>query len=432
MLPRSTRGRRVLRVTLVCACLAGAVIAVAAATGPERSLGAARVLTTTRPRALSAGRFLDSVGVNTHITYLDTSYQNVHRWLGELRSLGVHHIRDTLAVGSTYERGVLGQLAHVGIRATLIADARRSPAASVRVAIGALRRDIDALENPNEPDVQLGRHWPRIVRRFVRGLGIALSRSARRHLPLLSPGFASPANNRRIANLTRFWSVENLHSYPGGQDPSFRFDYPLAVGRQTDPGTVLFNTETGYHNATRATYEQPGVSERAAAIYIPRLLLQYFGAGIRRTFLYELLDERPNPRRNNPENHFGLIRANMVPKPAYLAVRNLLAIVARSPGRGSSRSVSVTSPAGRVETVLLSRRDGSRVLFLWRIGRVYNTARRRDVRVSPIAVRVRWDRPGAAGEIVDPTLASAGKPFADSGRGLSMELGGDVLAVSFR
>ena len=84
-------------------------------------------------------------------------------------------------------------------------------------------------------------------------------------------------------------------------------------------------TETGYHTLARPG--RAGVSEAAAAIYIPRLLLNNFAAGVKRTFLYELLDEGMSPHDN--EQHWGLVRYDGAPKPAYHTLSNA---ACRSPG----------------------------------------------------------------------------------------------------
>ena len=54
-------------------------------------------------------------------------------------------------------------------------------------------------------------------------------------------------------------------------------------------------TESGYHNAINENTDQPGVSETTAAKYIPRLFLEDFSRAVPRTYLYELMDEAPDP-----------------------------------------------------------------------------------------------------------------------------------------
>ena len=87
------------------------------------------------------------------------------------------------------------------------------------------------------------------------------------------------------------------------------------------PGRGAVFTEAGYHNALSSTTGQPPASEEAAAVYMPRLLATAFGAGVERTFIYELVDEKPDPGLIDAEQHFGLLRNDLSPKPAFTASR---------------------------------------------------------------------------------------------------------------
>ena len=88
-----------------------------------------------------------------------------------------------------------------------------------------------------------------------------------------------------------------MHSYPGEQrslNGLYSVNIPLLS--QVVGGKPLCATETGYHTAVNSTENvQPGVSEAAQAKYVPRLFMEYFNAGVRQTFNYELLDEWPDP-----------------------------------------------------------------------------------------------------------------------------------------
>ena len=108
-----------------------------------------------------------------------------------------------------------------------------------------------------------------------------------------------------------------------------------APGRAA-PGTRgLVFTETGYHNALRDRSDQPPVSEEAAAVYFPRLLLAAYALGARRTFVYELLDEKPEPALADLQQHFGLLRNDFSPKPAFTAIKTLIGAVRARPGSRS-------------------------------------------------------------------------------------------------
>ena len=72
-------------------------------------------------------------------------------------------------------------------------------------------------------------------------------------------------------------------------------------------------TETGYPT------HRSGSSELAQGKYLPRLFCEYFTHGVQRTFWYELVDEDefPDPNGDNVECHYGIIRKDLTPKPAY-------------------------------------------------------------------------------------------------------------------
>ncbi len=151
-------------------------------------------------------------------------------------------------------------------------------------------------------------------------------------VPVIGPSFIDPANRDRLpADLP---GLSNGHPYPGGGPPEPAL---AAAAREAerDPGPRgLVFTETGYHNALNDSANQPPASEEAAAVYFPRLLLEAFGLGARRTFIYELLDEKPDPGLTDLQQHFGLLRNDFSPKPAFAAIRTLIAAVRRSPGPG--------------------------------------------------------------------------------------------------
>ena len=69
------------------------------------------------------------------------------------------------------------------------------------------------------------------------------------------------------------------------------------------------------------------MSEAAHAKYMPRLFCEYFRKGIARAYSYEFIDEFEDKALTNREAHFGLLRRDGTPKPAYTAVKNLIAVL---------------------------------------------------------------------------------------------------------
>jgi hypothetical protein len=195
-------------------------------------------------------------------------------------------------------------------------------------------------------------------------------------------------------------------------------------------------TEAGYHNAMNATIGQAPVSEAAAAIYIPRLLMTAFGAGVKRTFLYEFADEKPDPGLIDPEQHFGLLRNDLSPKPAFTAVQTMIHAVEQSSGPASSPDLGWrlhVDGAAEVERVTLERRDGSRVIALWRPVSVWNIQDRQPVDPGNVRVRLSLGESGARDVTVwRPSVSTQPVLRRAQARQLGLYLGADLVLVSVR
>ena len=237
----------------------------------------------------------------------------------------------------------------------------------------------------------------------MRALRESIERS-RRPPALVGPSFVDASYYSLIS--TREYDVASLHIYPGAQPPEQPLSAGIDRGHVVAPGRTIEVTETGYHNALSANTGQPPASEAAAAAYLPRALLASFAAGARRTFIYELLDEKPDPSLVDPEKHFGLVRRDFSPKPAFRAVRNLLAAVGRSPGPAPAPapapSISARSP---VERLVLTRPDRSLVVAVWRPASVWDVIRRAPVDPGTVPVMITWKRPALNVAVSRPTVS---------------------------
>lgn len=379
------------------------------------------------PKVLPADAFVDSIGVNVHVTYYDTAYARFDEWTARLRDLGVRHVRDGLTVGDPRFVQRMRRLREQGQRASLITSDQQGPAASsVALAAGPLRGVTEALEGPNEPDLSGGSGWQPALRRFVPDLRRAMEGRVGKAFPLLGPSFVEQGARRRFDDLADQWDVDNIHPYPGGEQPlPPTFEEGLA-GRKP-----VIATEDGYHDAVDATEGQPGVPQDVAAAYLPRLLAENFRSGVKRTYLYEFLDEKPDPAGTDPEQHFGLLRQDLSPKPSYRALRNLLRFVATSPGDGSARKARARLRDPQLQQLLLKRRDGSSVLLLWRRMSLWDTSSKRPTEGQPVRVPISF-----AGKATDIVVGYPARETIVSkrpdGESTSLLLGGDLVTVSYR
>jgi hypothetical protein len=360
-------------------------------------------------RPASARDFRDSIGVTTHIVYYDTTYGEWPRIVAKLEELGVRHLRDGVAANpawrdwnARYYEAVDLAAAH-GMRFDFGMGEPGNPRGTldqvVDVVAGRLRYAAEALEGPNEFDHFVGgSRWPTRLRTYGRKLYREVNaHPSLRPLPLLAPSFATLDGPQRYGKQSDWVDVGNVHPYTGGLSPRPELvRAAVARARITAGHKPVWATEAGFHNALRATQDQPPISESGAAVYLLRTFLEHFKGGINRTYAYELIDEKPDPGLGDPEQHFGLLRQDFTPKPAFKALRNLLTLVGRSDERVRARPlrVHVSSRHHRVRRLVLRKADGTYLVALWRLDSVWDTERRRPLRVAPRGVRVAL--PGAA------------------------------------
>jgi hypothetical protein len=296
---------------------------------------------------------------------------------------------------------------------------------------------VDAFEGVNEPDLTGSPSWASTTIAAQRALYAAVKGNpAIRHLTVIG---ASPTwKPQELGDLSGAVDAGNWHPYPGGHCPTCGDPYGTNIDdlapryRAPSGSKPMIATETGYHNALRNTDNgHRPVDEATAAVYLPRLLLEYFNRGFHRTYLYELIDSRPDPGLADRDAHFGLLRNDGSEKPAYRAVRSLLGLLSDpgptfSPG-ALPYTVSGASPS--VHRTLLQKRDGTFLLALWHEAPTWDTgaranapddrkARRRLLHAEQ-RVRVQLAAPVAGATVhalgADGTMTSAPAPVVAGG-----------------
>ena len=153
-------------------------------------------------------------------------------------------------------------------------------------------------------------------------------------LPVVGPAFAL-GDRRAVGDLSQWLDYGNMHSYPGNRNPEWSLEphggneFGLAAIISGDKPVVA--TETGYHNAVQSPEGHAPVSERASGIYVPRLLLDNFAQqSATRADREAQLPVRADRRGHEPhvlQHRFGLLRSDLSEKPAYKALKNLLALL---------------------------------------------------------------------------------------------------------
>jgi hypothetical protein len=330
--------------------------------------------------AKPADAFVDSIGVNTHLSFSDTVYEDYPLIKNKLTSLGVRHIRDHAHLNSyaPYNEKIYGKyrdLYNSGIRSNLMLSPRMLNLQSVdgeKVASIAEMAGpaLESFEGPNEYDYSGDGQWAKVLRAYQQSLYDAVKNNeSTANIPVIGPSLGSPLNSNDLGSLSSSLDYGNIHSYPGGQRPSAGglTDYYVPNAKKVSGTKPLIATETGYHTAQRWTGPHPSVSEQAEGRYVPRLYLEYFNRGIKRTYGYELIDEHPDPENDEREKNFGLLRHDGTAKPAYTALKNLIGLL-EDEGQSfqtSALDYTLSGATADVHRTLLQKRDRTFYLVLW-------------------------------------------------------------------
>lgn len=398
--PRQPRGRS----WLVCAALAVGV--------PAASAGEARA-------PIRAADVVDAIGVNTHIAYSDTAYAAVDRVRGALSYAGIGHVRDLLQ-SQVDEPGAgvhLEAFARTSdVRFTFIATDPDLPRARAWLDRFAARYPgrIEAVEGPNEVD-----HWP------IGYAGLSGQEAAVRYQGDL---YAAVHGDRALAGavvysatglgdaaapaLAAVMDFGNQHPYPrNGMPPAAHLPLEIeATHRTLAPTHPMVVTETGYPTLVghpEISFGRDGVDEDVQARYLLDLLFDLRQAGVVRTFLYELMDEKPDPAGRSIEWHYGLFHGDGTPKAAATALHNLTALLAdRAPRAGSFEPapllVTVTGLPRNGATTTLAKADGSYQVVVWAEPPIWDAVAGRPIAPEAHVVDVAIDGQARTLAVDDP------------------------------
>ena len=393
----------------------------------------------------SAGAFRDSVGVSTHIVYYSTPYGNWPLLIDRLQELGISHLRDGTYANpgpqwAKWNERYYQSVEYAADRGFRFNFGLGSPGYKagtldqlIDVVAGRLRRAAEAVEGPNEFDKFAGgRRWPSVLASYSRQLYKKVKANpSLRSLPVIGPSLVAPNGPSKLGNQTAWLDRGNIHPYAGGASPN-----PLWIAAERariakmSGHEPVWATEAGFHNAVHARDGMPPTSEAAAAVYVLRTVLEHFENRIGRTYLYEAIDIAADPRHTNPNANFGLLRSDYSRKPAYTALKNLLALAGDDQRRSSLRPlrVEVGRPGSGVRRLLLQKADGTYVLALWRLTSVWDRDHRHALTVHPRAVTVQL--PGAARvAVADPVASAALHPVRLHRGEVRVHLGGRPLLL---
>jgi hypothetical protein len=355
-----------------------------------------QTVTSTGITAISASKFTNSVCVNTHLHYTDSPYYLQWPQVRDaVTTAGIHHVRDSQLDGSVWPYSIVTprwqEFSNLGVKATLGpyysgADIPRM------VGFAAQNPAVEAIEGANELD-QTGTGWQTTLFNTQKSIWDATRTQPNLvNRPVLVGSLAFSARWSQVAqDLTPYFTTGNIHSYPGGNPPSSNLAAMFSATSSHFGGKPMQSTETGYHNAVKApsTESHLPTSERAQGIYTPQEYLEYFRQGIERTCNYEFIDRKANATLDNRELHFGLLRNDLTPKPAYTSLQRLMALVGdqtavATPGKLDYKATGPTT----LRQVLLQKSDGSYWIALWNDVSVWDPVNRVDLFPAEASVNI--------------------------------------------
>ena len=388
--------------------------------------------------------FVNSIGVNTHLSsepYL-SRFQMVKTRIADL---GIRHLRDELRPSNDIDRWQ-ELFEHHGVRSNMLVSPSTNTIPEMLTYIAKLGREkITAIEGQNEGDADwfmahkaAKGNWAQTVVDYQRNVFDTLRHRYGADLPVVSPSVINwkPADVALIRDAAPFSDHVAIHSYPQhAEEPETTADYAAVswyLKHMRDafkPGAPVMATETGYNTSIKPGGS--GVSEKAASIYLPRMLLNNFAQGIEKTFLYQLLDGGDDP--DNWEHHFGLVRHDDSMKPSYVAIANLIKALSRPPGAAHSNffdlRVTLDNPTPLARSVLLSHGDGSSTLALWQASRCWDPAKAIDLEPASTVIKLTASLRLEAARVVIPNDGQKWRqaPFQNSS--LEIEVGPKITLL---
>jgi hypothetical protein len=358
---------------------------------------------------LTAEGFVNSVGVGTHLAYLDTSYGDVDA-VKLVEDLGVLHVRDGLGSTDSTPIKSMQRLGAAGVDVNWVAQPASS-SFSIDDQLKLIKDnklDVTSVEGENERDNHGGGDWVSEVREHQAKLYSAVKNTLGDDVAVVAPSLVHDESRAELGEVPS--DVANSHPYTGGemQTPQ-QTEHQLSMAKEVTPDVdtttpaqvegkkidlktavedsgAMWATETGFHTATDSTAGngvQPHVSEKAQAVLETQQVLANYANGVDRTYIYELMDEGGDNAQ--AEDRFGLVHADGSPKPVYTALQQLLATVKAGGPVGTAGAAPVTvdvSGGSKVTThVVLPRADGSTVVAVWEASPVWDRDASKDLNV---------------------------------------------------
>ena len=368
---------------------------------------------------MRATDFTDTIGVNTHIG--SDPYNNPAQIEAMLAYLGIGDIRQSSPTDAS-SLATMQAVGRSGIKLDLIVNGGGPVNLTGAMAtIDQLAPFLNAVEGVNEAAI-----WP-ITYNGSSGVdaAVALQKdlyAAVKADPALTGaavymftlGGVDPGAFPSIGDLSAYADFANIHSYPPhGLRPIFVIHAAIDGGRTDAPSKPVVLTETGYYTLPQNA-AWGGVPESMQANYLLGLLLDEAAAGVARTYLYDLVDDGPDPQNANREDHFGLFHNDGSPKLAATAIHNLTVLLADAGSTSrtfqqENFSFSATGVPYNYtgNTMVFEKSDGTHIIAVWNEQQLWNPDTQTASPVQHIPVTVNLPASFSTVLVFDPMAGTS-------------------------
>ncbi len=361
-----------------------------------------------KPRESADTRnFLESLGVCAHVSRPNTPYENLQAVRQELQYLKIKLIRDDMFSASLDKQlKTIQTLAQDGIKFDIIFSPKHVPDPSEFTNYFIkLSPFLKYIEGPNEVDnvhkkmdfeteakpiFQQNIDYQRKLYDTVKSLPqlnkipVLVFTSVYGHY---NENVRSLIENKIYEDRRPIADFDNVHSYDlWGEGAQSQRNTPFCCSHLPNLRTVI--TETGYSNITYSdgnNGSKMGVTPEPAAKLLLNSIFFRYRQGVHSIFIYELLDNAPDPDNLDKEKHFGLFDLNNAPKPAAIALHNLRSILyasltdaPASDNEAASLNLKITESNNSPEYayskhhLLLHSSPKTHFLALWADGKVWD------------------------------------------------------------
>jgi hypothetical protein len=390
------------------------------------------------PQNIEASSFISSLGVNVHLNFSGTAYQNVSGVENAMKFLGLNAMRDMGAQNAA----VYDTMANAGFKFDFFA-----PGGQYELDVGTLTQrlhsfaanhpgSIVSLEGANEVN-----NWPLTYNGMTGNAGAAAYQQAFFNAAsgdsLLNPikminlsiGSGSQSAYNGLGDMSHATDLGNVHVYmSNGNQPNVEMSRLMSYAQAVTPGLPMSITETGY--PTLASDTAQGVDEATQAKLTLNTVLDAAKLGVASTYLYELVDDPYSG--GGAWNNGGLFHADWTPKPAATALHNLTTILTTSSGAAATSaapSYTVSGLDGYHADMSVHESNGTYDIVLWREPDIWDSNSHTEIKANTETATIQLSQGVSGYTVYDPITGTSAIGSGGAGSTIQVQMTDHPLII---